>query len=89
MANVWGLDVQQVRDLATNLDREADSIDQILSKLTGVLNNTQWTGPDATQFRNDWQSSHTASLRKVGQALRDTAQLARANAVSQEQTSQG
>lgn len=89
MANVWGLDVQQVRDLATNLDREADSIDQILSKLTGVLNNTQWVGPDATQFRNDWQGAHTTALRKVGQALRDTAGMARANAVSQEQTSQG
>lgn len=88
MANIWGLDVQQVRDLATNLDREADSIDQILSKLTGILNNTQWTGPDATQFRNDWQGSHTTSLRKVGQALRDTAQHARANAMSQEQASQ-
>jgi len=88
MANVWGLDVQQVRDLATNLDREADSIDQTLSKLTGVLNNTQWTGPDATQFRNEWQSSHVSALRRVGQALRDTAQLARGNAAAQEQTSQ-
>lgn len=89
MANVWGLDVQQVRELGTNLDREADSIDQILSKLTGVLNNTQWTGPDANQFRNEWTGAHSAALRKVGQALRDTAQLARANAAAQEQTSQG
>lgn len=89
MSNVWGLDVQQVRDLGTNLDREADSIDQIISKLTGTLTNTQWTGPDATQFRNDWSSVHTAALRKVGQALRDAAQLARTNANAQEQTSQG
>ena len=89
MSNVWGLDVQQVRDLGTNLDREADSIDQILSKLTAVLNNTQWTGPDATQFRNDWQGAHSTALRRVGQALRDTAQMARTNAAAQEQTSQG
>ena len=88
MANVWGLDVQQVRELATNLDREADSIDQILSKLTGVLNNTQWTGPDATTFRNDWQGAHSTALRKVGQALRDVAQAARTNAAAQEQVSQ-
>lgn len=88
MANVWGLDVQQVRDLATNLDREADSIDQILSKLTGVLNNTQWTGPDATTFRNDWQGAHSNALRKVGAALREVAGAARANAAAQEQTSQ-
>ena len=89
MANIWGLDVQQVRELGTNLDREADSIDAILSKLTGVLNNTQWSGPDATQFRSDWSGAHSASLRKVGQALRDTAQQARTNAQAQEQTSQG
>ena len=78
-----------MRTLATNLDREADSIDQILSKLTGILNDTQWTGPDATQFRNEWTSSHSNSLRKVGQALRTTAQQARRNADAQEQTSQG
>ena len=87
MSNVWGLDVQQVRDLATNLDREADSIDQILSKLTGILSNTQWTGPDATQFRNDWQSSHATSLRKVAEALRAVSSQARSNASAQEQTS--
>lgn len=89
MSNVWGLDVQQVRDLATNLDREADAIDQTLSRLTGILNNTQWTGPDATQFRNDWQGNHSNALRKVGAALREVAQAARANANAQEQTSQG
>jgi len=87
MSNVWGLDVQQVRDLATNLDREADSIDQTLSKLTGILSNTQWTGPDATQFRNDWQASHATSLRKVAEALRTVSSQARSNAAAQEQTS--
>lgn len=89
MANVWGLDVQQVRDLATNLDREADGIDQVLSKLTSILAGTQWTGPDANQFRNDWQGAHSNALRRVSQALRETAQLARSNAAQQEQTSQG
>lgn len=88
MANIWGLDVQQVRDLATNLDREADSIGQTLSKLTGILNNTQWTGPDATQFRNAWQGEHSNALRRVESALREVAQAARTNAAAQEQISQ-
>lgn len=88
MSNIWGLDVQQVRQLGTSLDQEADSIDQTISKLTGVLNNTQWTGPDATQFRNDWTGAHTSALRKVSQALREVAQQARTNAQAQEQTSQ-
>lgn len=89
MSNVWGLDVQQVRDLATNLDREADTIDQLLSRLTGVLNNTQWTGPDANQFRNDWTGTHSTSLRNVSKNIRETAARARTNAQSQEQASQG
>lgn len=87
MAGVWGLDVQQVRELGTNLDREADQIDGILSKLTGILNNTQWTGPDATHFRNEWQGAHSSSLRKVAAALRETAGMARNNANQQEQAS--
>ena len=89
MAGVWGLDVEQVRELGNNLDREAESIDAILSKLTNVLSSTQWTGPDADQFRNDWQSVHSSALRRVAGALRDTAQAAKANANAQEQVSRG
>ncbi len=89
MANVWGLDVQEVRTLASQLETEAAQIDQILQKLTTTLTNTQWTGPDATQFRNDWQSAHTAKLRQVSQALKDAANTARQNATAQEQVSQG
>ncbi|MBU1250727.1 MAG: hypothetical protein KJ659_11250 [Actinobacteria bacterium] len=88
MAQVWGLDVEQVRGLAREMDREADGIDQTLSRLTGALGNTQWTGPDATQFRDEWQGAHSNALRKVAGALRDTAQMARANADAQERASQ-
>lgn len=88
MAQVWGLDVEQVRTLAREMDREAESIDQTLSRLTGTLGNTQWTGPDATQFRDEWQGAHATALRKVAAALRETAQMARANADAQERASQ-
>jgi uncharacterized protein YukE len=84
----WGLDVEGVRALATNLDQDGDQIDQILSKLTGILSSTQWSGPDADKFRNDWQGAHSTSLRQVSQALHDTATLARSNASAQEQVSQ-
>lgn len=87
MANIWGLDVEQVRSLGTSLDREADGIDAIQSKLTGLLNNTQWSGPDATTFRNDWQSAHSTALRKVAEALRQVADAARKNATDQETAS--
>lgn len=84
---VWGLDVQQVRQLSQQLNAKAGEIQQILSQLTAKLNATQWTGPDAEQFRNSWSGEHTASLKKVIAALQDASQKASANASAQESTS--
>ncbi|WP_292727431.1 WXG100 family type VII secretion target [Microbacterium sp. UBA837] len=84
---VWGLDVQQVRQLSTQLNQKAADIDSILSTLTSALDATQWEGPDATQFRSEWSGQHSASLRRVAEALRDAASKASRNAAAQEQTS--
>ncbi len=84
---IWGLDIQQVRQLSTQLNQKATDIDSILTTLTNALNNTQWEGPDANQFRNDWSGQHTSSLRNVASALRDAAAKASQNAAAQEQTS--
>jgi len=84
---VWGLDVQQVRQLSTQMHQQAEQIQQILGQLTGALNGTQWTGPDAQQFRNEWESKHTPALRNVVAALNDASTKARTNADQQEQTS--
>ena len=86
---VWGLDVQQVRTLSKQLNTQADSIQQTLNTLTSALQGTQWSGPDAEKFRNDWSSSHTSALRNVINALQEAGQLASRNADSQEQASNG
>jgi GH15 family glucan-1,4-alpha-glucosidase len=84
---VWGLDVEQVRQLSTQLNRQADAIQQALGTLTSALQGTQWSGPDAEKFRNDWSSSHTSALKSVISALQEAAQLAARNAGAQEQAS--
>lgn len=84
---VWGLDVQQVRQLSQQLNTKAGDIQTILTTLTSLLNSTQWTGPDAEQFRSDWSGQHTAALRNVISALQDAGQKASANASAQETTS--
>lgn len=84
---VWGLDIQQVRQLSSQMRQQADNIQQTLTTLTGALNGTQWVGPDATQFRNEWSSTHTAALRNVINALQDASQKAARNADAQEQAS--
>ncbi len=87
MTNMWGLDVQQVRQLSSQLNQKAGEIESALSTLTSALGNTQWVGPDATNFRNDWSGQHTSALRQVIQALRDAATKAQQNANAQEQVS--
>lgn len=84
---VWGLDVQQVRQLSSQLNQQSDAVQQVLTSLTSVLNSTQWSGPDSEQFRNEWQSTHTPALRNVISALSDASTKARLNADAQEQTS--
>lgn len=84
---VWGLDVQQVRQLSQQLNTKAGDIQSILTTLTSVLSSTQWTGPDAEQFRNDWSGQHTAALKNVITALQDASQKASSNASAQESTS--
>lgn len=81
---IWGLDVQQVRQLSSQLNQKANDIQSILSTLTSALNSTEWQGPDATAFRNEWSGTHTSSLRQVVQALQDAAQKAAQNATQQE-----
>ena len=84
---MWGLDVQQVQQLSSQLDQKATDIENALSQLTNLLGSTQWEGPDATSFRNDWSGQHTAALRQVIQALRDAATKAQQNANAQDQIS--
>ncbi|MDR1441800.1 MAG: WXG100 family type VII secretion target [Bifidobacteriaceae bacterium] len=84
---VWGLDIEQVRQLAKDLDQKASDIDNILSTLTSRLSGTQWTGPDSEKFRSDWSGQYTSALKQVSQGLRDAAQRANQNAADQETVS--
>jgi WXG100 family type VII secretion target len=84
---VWGLDVQQVRQLSKQLTNQAETIQSTLNTLTSSLQGTQWTGPDAEKFRNEWSTSHTSALKNVINALQEAGQLASRNAESQEQAS--
>lgn len=84
---IWGADIQQLRQLSSQLNQKAGEIDSVLSTLTSQLGNTDWRGPDSEAFRNDWQSTHTNALKQVASALRDAASKAQQNANQQESTS--
>ncbi len=87
MSNYWGLNVEQVKQLSTELVQAASDVDAIKSKLTGKLDSVEWNGPDATAFRSDWSGQHVTALQTVITALNEAGAKAQANALAQEATS--
>ncbi|HEU5332743.1 MAG TPA: WXG100 family type VII secretion target [Actinocrinis sp.] len=84
---MYGMDIDAVRSFAKQLDSKADEIEQIINALTSGLGSVQWEGPDASGFRQDWETCHRSQLKNVADALRQTATTANNNATQQEQTS--
>ncbi|TAJ48220.1 MAG: hypothetical protein EPO52_08670 [Herbiconiux sp.] len=85
---VWGLDVEQVQQLSKQLNSQSQQVQTILTTLTSALQSVQWTGPDAENFRSEWNTTHTAALKQVITALEDASQKAAKNASDQAATSQ-
>jgi Proteins of 100 residues with WXG len=84
---IWGADVQQLKTLGSKLVAGSNEIEQQRNTLNKVLQGTDWKGPDADRFRNEWQSQHMTSLQKVAQALDEAGKKATKNANEQEQAS--
>jgi uncharacterized protein YukE len=84
---MYGMDVAEVRQLASLLQQSSADITSMISKLTGELGRTTWVGPDRTRFEGDWQSHHVAALNQVATALNDASTLATQNAQQQEDAS--
>ena len=82
-----GADVEQLDSLARRFDQEAQTIENTISTITSQIGATWWQGSDADNFRNEWQTNYTASLRNVIQRLQDAASRCRAQANQQRQTS--
>lgn len=80
----WGADVEQLRQLSSQLTQEADEIAVVLSNLVNQLGNTDWNGLDSEAFRHDWSSTHASALRQIANDLRDAAALTQRSANQQE-----
>ncbi|QDY89757.1 hypothetical protein E7Y32_05630 [Arthrobacter sp. UKPF54-2] len=84
---IWGADVAQLKTLGSKLQAGSQEIANQKSLLTKVLAGTDWKGPDAEKFRNEWNGEHTAALTRVSQALQQAGQQATRNAADQESAS--
>lgn len=69
-------DIDQMRQLATQLSSRAGAIETNFSQLTTGLTAVNWPGPDAIEFKAKWSGTHLPALRAAVAALREAAQQA-------------
>ncbi|AEF36820.1 MULTISPECIES: WXG100 family type VII secretion target [Mycolicibacter] len=82
-----GADTEQLRGLASKLNSESSTIKGIVSQLTSAVSSVNWQGPDATRFKEDWNSNHVKALNTVAEALSAAATAANKNASEQDSAS--
>ncbi|MDO4717599.1 MAG: WXG100 family type VII secretion target [Propionibacteriaceae bacterium] len=89
MAITHGMNVEQVRQIAGKLDREAQQIEAIIQHVNNHIQEAleAWKGPDSRQFSQLWEGQHRPQLRKLKNDLEDLARKARSNATAQTSTS--
>ena len=84
---MYGMDIDEVRQLSTQLQQASSDIHNIVVQLTSKLGGTTWVGPDRQKFESDWQSHHVTALNNVSTALHDAGTLATQNAQQQQDAS--
>ena len=84
---LWGADVEQLRTLGTKLQHGANEIEQQKNNLNTLLNSTQWMGPDADAFKQQWSGEHMSQLTRVAESLKEASQKATRNAQQQSDAS--
>jgi len=78
-----GQNPDEVDALASELDANADAIENVIRNLSGQIDDTTWVGTDRTRFEGAWVGSLSANLRSVAGSLKDAAAVARTNAREQ------
>lgn len=65
-----GADPQQLFNLSTEFTLAGTDLLQVLFKLKGAVDSVDWTGPDASRFRETW-ADHEKTLAQVSRMLSD------------------
>jgi hypothetical protein len=78
-----GMNPDEVESLGKTLKMRANELTQLVGQLNGLVQNTSWVGPDATNFKGPWWDGHRAHLGKIAQDLDGFGQSALNNASAQ------
>jgi WXG100 family type VII secretion target len=90
MSNFKGMDPEAIRQVATNLQQQATSLEGVLSAIEGQIQEAQsnWRGQDSDAFEQEWSGSHKATLQEAITQIQTMSTKANDQAAEQESTSQ-
>ena len=68
-----GADIAQMQQLEQRLKQESSSVTELMQRIDQALANTQWTGPAAERFRQEWSNDFRKALMTLSNALGENA----------------
>ena len=66
---MYGANPEQLTHLGTTLNRQIDTIAQLMSTVDSVLDGTTWQGPARDRFVEDWNSGFKQALHRLNDAF--------------------
>lgn len=90
MSNIThGMNVAGVRDIARQLDTQAEEVQRVVTAVDRLIAQAQtdWLGRDSNEFQQMWNGQYKAALQRLKQELNDLGVKARNSAQGQEDAS--
>ena len=75
MSGMMGSDLAQLDVLRKTFGDQVQAVEGLRAAVDGALGSTQWTGPAADRFRNEWGGSFVPGLRRLQEALTENASI--------------
>jgi uncharacterized protein YukE len=72
-----GADIMQMQQLEQRLQQESGVVKELMMRINQALTNTQWTGPAADRFRQEWTDQFQKALTTLSDALGQNAAAVR------------
>ncbi len=72
-----GADIMQMQQLEQRLQQEGVAVKELMNRINSALSNTQWTGPAADRFKQEWSENFVKALNTLSEALGQNASAVR------------
>lgn len=66
---MYGANPEQLTHLGTTLNRQIDTITQLMATVDGVLGGTTWQGPARDRFVEEWNGGFKQALNRLNEAF--------------------